>query len=170
MIKSKKLYLKKLTKSDITTKYVNWLNDTNINKYLEARHFTHTLKSQRKYISEIINSKSTLIFGIFTNDNIHIGIIKIGPIDDINKFTEISYLIGDKNFLRKGYSYNSIKICENFIFKKLKILKISAGVYSNNIASIQLLKKLGYKKEFTKKKHLIFNDKRIDVYVFSKFK
>ncbi len=170
MIKSKKLYLKKLTKSDVNIKYINWLNDKEINKYLEARHYKHTLGTQKKYISGITSSKNTIIFGIFTNNNIHIGIIKIGPIDNINKTTDISYLIGDKNYHRKGYSFDSIKVCESFIFNKLKLAKINAGVYCNNIASIKLLKKLGYKKEFTKKKHFVFNNKRIDVLVFSKFK
>ena len=128
MIKSKKLYLKKLINRNVTIKYINWLNDKDTNKYLEARHYKHTLNSQKQYISGITNLKTTTIFGIFTNNNTHIGVIKIGPNDYINKTTEISYFIGDKNYLRKGYSIESIKVCEDYIFKKLKSINVCFSV------------------------------------------
>ena len=170
MIISDKLKIKELKTSDVNKKYVSWLNNKNINKYLEARFTKHTIKSQKKYISIINKSKNDIIFGIFTRQNIHIGNVKIGPINFIHKFTEISYLIGDKKYQRKGYSFEAISLIENYIFNKLKIKKITAGVYSNNFASIKLLKKLGYKKEGVKINQCIFNRRRIDVFSFYKTK
>tara|TARA_B100000989_G_scaffold266683_1_gene220336 strand:+ start:335 stop:850 length:516 start_codon:yes stop_codon:yes gene_type:complete len=170
MIISDKLKIKELKTSDVSKKYVSWLNNKNINKYIEARFTKHTIKSQKKYILALNKSKNDIIFGIFTKQNIHIGNVKIGPINFIHKFTEISYLIGDKKYQRKGYSFEAISLIENYIFNKLKIKKITAGVYSNNFASIKLLKKLGFKKEGVKISQCIFNRRRIDVFSFYKTK
>ena len=170
MIISDKLKIKELKTSDVSKKYVSWLNNKNINKYIEARFTKHTIKSQKKYILALNKSKNDIIFGIFTKQNIHIGNVKVGPINFIHKFTEISYLIGDKKYQRKGYSFEAISLIENYIFNKLKIKKITAGVYSNNFASIKLLKKLGFKKEGVKISQCIFNRRRIDVFSFYKTK
>ena len=49
------------------------------------------------------------------NALIHIGNIKLGPINKYHKYSYISYFIGNKNFLGKGYGKMMIK----------EILKIS---------------------------------------------
>ena len=36
---------------DVTESYVEWLNDSTVNQYLEARHDRHTLDSVTQYVS-----------------------------------------------------------------------------------------------------------------------
>ena len=49
-----------------------------------------------------------------------------------------------------------------------KIKKLNAGCYSNNIASIKLLKKLKFKKEAIFYSHVVYQGKRIKSYSFGK--
>ncbi len=49
ILKSDELILKELTSSDVTQQYIEWLNDFEVNKYLESR-FIHQDEHTVKYI------------------------------------------------------------------------------------------------------------------------
>ena len=108
-----KLTLKKLNpKKDITIKYLNWMNDPEIHKYTEQRYKKHSLADIRKFVVEKNKSKNEFLFGIFIekrNENLHIGNIKLGPINFFHKNAEISYFIGEKKLWGKGYGSLAIK-------------------------------------------------------------
>ena len=54
----------------------------------------------------------------------------------------------------------------NFSFNNLNLEKITAGCYSNNLNSQKLLLKCGFILEGKKKKQVIYQKKRIDVYIY----
>ena len=100
ILKNKNLILKILNKDDYSIKYLNWLKDNEINKYLETRFKTNTKKDIIEFINNNYFSNNSYLFGIFV-DNIalsnHIGNIKIGPLNQHHKYGYVSYFIGDKN-------------------------------------------------------------------------
>ena len=98
LINGKEIYLKRLTPKDVSVQYVSWLNDTNINRFLECRFAEHTYESVKKYIHDIGKEDSNeLIFGIYTSkDSKHIGNIKLGPINKHHLHAAIGLVIGDK--------------------------------------------------------------------------
>ena len=60
--------------------YVNWLNNKGINKYLETEG-GQTINSLKKYLEDVIN-KDIYFWGIHKKINdLHIGNIKIDPIN-----------------------------------------------------------------------------------------
>lgn len=170
LIKKNKIILKRLNISDVNKKYVDWLNDKNINRYTEQRFYKHTLHSTRKYIVEKNLSKNEFLFGIFIfekNFKIHIGNIKIGPINFRHKFTELSYIIGEHNFQNRGFGTEAIKQAIKISKERFKLKKIIAGCYSVNIASKKILLKNNFILEGKFSKKLIFKKKRIDHLIFS---
>ena len=53
MKKTEKVIFKKLNlKKDITSKYQNWMNDPEVNKYTEQDRNKHSLNDIRKFVSE----------------------------------------------------------------------------------------------------------------------
>ena len=113
MIKSEVIILKKLNlKKDISNKYQNWMNDFEVHKYTEQKYIKHSLADIRNFVREKNKSKNEFLYGIFlkkNNLNIHIGNIKLGPINFIHKYAEISYFIGEKELWGKGYTTLAIK-------------------------------------------------------------
>ena len=101
MKKTEKIILKKLNlKKDISKKYLNWMNNLEIHKYTEQKNTKHSLANIRKFVVEKNKSKNEFLYGIFlkkNNLNIHIGIIKLGPIDYRHITSEISDFICEKN-------------------------------------------------------------------------
>ena len=96
----------------------------------------------------MINDKNNYLFAIIENcSNQHIGNIKLGPINFIHSYADISYFIGQKDCWGNGYASEAIRLLTNFGFKKLNLHKIRAGVYASNVASQKTLEKSGYKFE-----------------------
>ena len=171
MKKSQKVILKKLNlKKDITSKYQNWMNDPDVNRFTEQSRNKHFLNDIRKFVREKNKSKKNFLYGIFIkkdNLNMHIGNIKLGPIDFTHKSARISYFIGEKNLWGKGLATIAIKEITKKA-KKKGIKKIRAGLYEVNIGSKKALVKNGFKLEGKLQSEISFKGKRIDLYLFGK--
>jgi [ribosomal protein S5]-alanine N-acetyltransferase len=171
MKKSVKIVLRKLNlKKDISKKYQNWMNDFEVHKYTEQKYIKHSLINIRNFVREKNKSKNEFLYGIFLKRNIfkiHIGNIKLGPINFIHKTGEISYFIGEKELRGKGYTTLAIKEIIK-IAKKMGLKKLKAALYEMNIGSKKVLIKNGFKIEGKFKSELIFKNKRVDHYFFGK--
>ena len=171
MIKSEVIILKKLNlKKDISNKYQNWMNDFEVHKYTEQKYIKHSLADIRNFVREKNKSKNEFLYGIFlkkNNLNIHIGNIKLGPINFIHKYAEISYFIGKKELWGKEYATLAVK--EIIKIAKIKgIKKLKAGLYEMNIGSKKVLMKNGFKIERKLKSEIIYKGKRFNSYWFEK--
>ena len=170
ILKKKNIILRILNKKDYGQEYYNWLKDKQVNKFLETRFIKNTKKTIINFIEENYKSKNSYLFGIYINESnklIHIGNIKIGPINFNHKYANISYFIGDLNFWGKGYASLAVSMITNFAFKKLKLNKCLAGVYASNKGSIKVLKKNGYLKEANFKSQLLNEKKYEDQYIYA---
>ena len=58
----KKIFLRPLTEDDCNKKYLKWLNDLNVNQFLETRWKKQNIKSIKKFVSEINKSNYSYIF------------------------------------------------------------------------------------------------------------
>lgn len=67
----------------------------------------------------------------------HIGNIKIGPINWLNRFTDIRLLIGEKDCWGKGYASEAIGLVVDIAFNKLGLHKLWAGAYDANQGSVK---------------------------------
>ena len=125
--------------------YVGWLNDPEVNKYLESRFFVHTIDSTTQYILDCLNNPLIHKYGIFDRDsNRHIGNIKLSVIDHSAKIGELGILVGEKDYWGKGIATEAITGFTNYGFTKLGLLEIVAGCYQSNIASLKAFQKVGF--------------------------
>lgn len=166
-----KIILKKLNlRKDISKTYLNWMNDLDVHKYTEQRHFKHSLIKIRKFVREKNKSKNEFLYGIFLKKNKfkkHIGNIKLGPTNFIHKTGEISYFIGDKELRGRGYGTLAIKEISK-IAKKMGLKKIKASIYDINIGSKKILEKNNFKLEGKMKSEVIYKSKRFSLCLYGK--
>ena len=165
---SSQLSIKPITDKDITTDYIEWMNDIDITLYTEQKYKKHNFESIKNFIIQTNNSSSNLLYGIFF-ENKHIGNIKLGSINLFHKTADLSYLIGSKKNWGKGIATNSISVISNLAFTDLKLSKISAGVYSNNLASIRVLEKNKFQREGIRLRQYLCNKERVDGLIYGKF-
>ena len=101
-------------------------------------------------------------------DGRHIGKIKIGPVEIRHARSEIGYLIGDRTAWGKGYAAEAIREICRFGFNNLGLIKISAGIYKDNIKSAKTLLKAGFILEATISSNVILEGRRTDSKIFGK--
>ncbi|GLX77636.1 N-acetyltransferase [Thalassotalea insulae] len=153
------IYLQEITLDDISSTYVDWLNDSSINQFLETRFQKQDITSITQFVTNIINSDKEFLFTIrLKKTGHHIGNIKIGPIYFHHGIGDVSLFIGDKNFWGLGFANKAIKLISQYAFEQLKLRKLMAYSYKSNIASIKAFLKAGYLQEGVRKLHYIDNN------------
>ena len=97
----KNYYLKEFTVDDINKDYIEWLNNPEINKYLEAKYTVWDHLNATNYVQSFKNNREKYLFGIYTlEDNKYIG---NGSISSVNYNTYKNGLNGT----RGGQHYNN---------------------------------------------------------------
>lgn len=142
-IESERLIYKRVTLEHISEDYVGWINDFEVNRYLETRG-NYNLDLLKSYIEDQYN-KATYFWAIhLKSSNKHIGNIKIDPINFETKSGEYGILIGDKSNWGKGYASEATIRIINYCFDELGLTKITLGVIEDNTSAVNLYKKLGF--------------------------
>jgi RimJ/RimL family protein N-acetyltransferase len=165
-IDGERIYLKSLVIKNATKEYCRWLNDPEVNKYLETRHAT--IGEIKKYIIEKNKSSNCLFLGIFVKKNKkHIGNVKLEPICFKTHKATFGILIGDKMCWGKGIGTDATKLIIDYGFKKLGLSKIDLGVISENVGAIKAYKKTGFKIDKIVKKSICHGEKMFDAITMS---
>lgn len=160
---SKRLYYYPLDTSFVSKDYVKWMNDEEVNRYLESGG-DYNQDKLKDYLDRV--EKSEILFWaiVIKEADKHIGNIKIDPISKRNKTGEYGILIGDKASWGKGYAKEATQAILDYCFsEKVGLRKITLGVVSDNISALNLYKKLGFEQEGLYKQHAYHDGKWCDV-------
>lgn len=160
-LEGRRIFLKTLGQSHATKEYCGWLNDAEVNKYLETRETT--IAKLKKYIKEKNENPRCLFLGIFFKENNkHIGNIKLEPINFKNLKATIGILIGDKDYWGKGIATEAVMLLIDYGFQKLNLKEINLGVILENKAAIRVYKKVGFRVKSVQKQDVRHNKKLFD--------
>jgi len=147
-IVTQRLVLEVLNAHAVTQTYVDWLTDIAVNQYLESRFETHTVASVKAYVEAVLHSADSLLLGVFVAETqLHIGNVKIGPLNRLHQVAEIGIMIGDKRYWGQGLATEAICAVSAFAFQDLGMRKLEAGCYVENQASRSVFLKSGYQIE-----------------------
>lgn len=141
------LTLKNIFPADVTEKYLSWLKDPRINRYMEFRHTEVNLLKQKHFIEEINASQDSCIFGIFLDHALFVGTIKVGPISSIHLTADLGILIGAVEHHGKGIGTSAIGVLCAEISETLSIRKVNAGVIATNFGSLRAFEKNNFIRE-----------------------
>lgn len=157
-LESKRLIYKRVSTAHITDTYVSWINDNEVNKYLETRG-DYTLDLLKTYIEEQ-HKNETFFWAIHLKDSKkHIGNIKIDPIHFETKTGDYGILMGDKSTWGKGYAKEATLKILDFAFNDIKLSKIKLGVIEDNVNAFKLYEKIGFKIDEIKNDFGVYNNK-----------
>lgn len=162
-----KLSLKSLSPKEVSEEYVGWLNDPEVNQYLEVRHKLHTLATVTEYVASMFESKHSYLFGIYI-ENKHVGNIQLTITSTQYKVGAIGLMIGHKQYWGKGIGRAAIDLITNFAFETLELKKLEAGCYEANLGSLNAFLKCGYVVEGFLQCSIEFEGKRMGVFRMGK--
>lgn len=137
--------LRLLTLADCHPRYTGWLNDPDVNRYLETRFSVQNEQSIREFVAGMASSTDSYLFAIVAlDDGVHVGNLKIGPISTNHSYADVSYFIGDRTRWGKGLATDAIKTSVRIGFDRLKVHRLQAGVYEKNEGSSKALERAGF--------------------------
>jgi len=156
ILRGNRIALSQVLIQDANDRYLSWLNDVEVNRFLETRWTSQTLETVIAHIRKVSSSSTEVLLKIVVaSEGLHIGNIKIGPIDVNNKSAEVSFFIGDKAFWGQGYATEAINLCVDYCFEVLGLHKIQAGCFEKNIGSQKALLNSGFELEGRLRKRIL---------------
>jgi RimJ/RimL family protein N-acetyltransferase len=164
-IVTKRLILRPLAPKDVGDIVEN-LNNINVSRYLSIVPYPYTLKNAKEFVK--IAKKDKYFFAIVLKSSGKLaGTIGLMNVDSYVKRANIGYWLGQK-YWGQGIASEALDAFIEFSFKKLKLLRLQAGVAIENKVSVNILKKTGFKKEGLTRKSLRTKStgKWHDTYVF----
>ena len=156
ILETNRLILEPLSLSHGTEKYLAWLNDPEVYKYLETRG-NQNKDTLRNFIEKQIRGEIAIWAIIIKESGLHIGNIKIDPINWKHGFGEYGILMGDKEQWGKGYAKEASQAVIDYFFEEKKLRKINLGVVKDNISAVKLYEKMEFKTEGLYKSHFTYD-------------
>ncbi|HVP06883.1 MAG TPA: GNAT family protein [Candidatus Acidoferrum sp.] len=148
LLSGRRCYLREVRRSDVGPRYYQWLNDPEVNRYLETRFVPRSLENISEHVARMDSKDDEPFFAICTLDgDEHIGNIKIGPINWRHRYADVSLLIGEKRYWGKGFATDAISLVTLYGFEVLNLNKLKAGCYVENEGSARAFEKCGYRRE-----------------------
>jgi len=167
-----KIYLREVRLSDLTQGYCDWLNDPEVNRYLETRFYIQTLADIKEYWENYQRDADEPWFAICKKDQFggeeHIGNIKLGPISWVHRRAEVS-LVLKKEYWGRGYGSEAINLISRYAFQTLDLHKLTAGIYDLNKGSKRAFENVGFNREALLVNHVFLDGKYEDVILMAKF-
>jgi ribosomal-protein-alanine N-acetyltransferase len=161
---SPRLGLRSLTDTDVTSTYVDWLNDVDVNRYLEIRHEAHDPDGVRQFVASMNDNPRHHLFGIFLRESDrHIGNIKLSRLSERYPIGDVSLLIGARDCWGRGFATEAIRTVTAFGFNEQGLVKLEAGAYAPNIGSIRAFLSAGWQQEGILRSHAMCDDQPVDV-------
>lgn len=150
-----KLNIDILKVDQVTQKYVDWYSDRDVVQYSDNQYRDFSFNGQRSYVANCLENDDLRLYGIF-DDTKHIGNIMLTGLTSFHQRAEVSYVIGDANYRKKGVATFAISRMVEIGKKEFHLQKLYAGVASGNIGSRKALENNGFVLEGIRKRHLRF--------------
>ncbi len=129
----------------ISERYIGWLNDPEVNRFLEVRFVHQTYETVVAYVRSFYGETEKYMWGIYPNGiNDPIGTATLYDIDRNHRRGEIGLMIGEKSYWGKGASDEVMELIARFAFETLGLHRLTGGSYATNYGMNFTFKRLGF--------------------------
>lgn len=147
MIKTERLYITEFTLDMVEAVHLNSLDEDN--RRFNPDEVFETIEDAQDTVGFLMNvyknGDGPLVYPVLLNDGTNIGYVQVVPMNDGNY--EVGYHIA-KAYAGNGYATEAVKAFLPEIMKKLDIKEILGICVAENSASIKVLEKTDFTKEF----------------------
>ena len=167
-LRSARFALRTLLPEDVSQRYVDWLNDPEINRYLEVKT-PQTFESVRAYVAGH-DLRTGFLFGIFDGEKRHIGNISL-IIEERHGLGIVGVTIGERDYWGRNVVQEARQAVIDYAFDELELFKLSGGCKSSNNPAVYNYRRQGWKLDGIRKAHNVDRTgKRVDIVYFCKFR
>jgi len=154
--RGQKIFLRELMHEDIDERYLSWFRDSVVTQFLSARNLTR--QDVIDYIEEGRRNGTYHMLAVCdATSGLHIGNVKIGPIDRANGTSDLVTVIGDRGFWGKGLATEAIALASQLAFDVHGIRKLCGSIISDNVGSIKSYTRGGWHIECVRPRQYLIN-------------
>jgi len=146
------LTLRPFTVADISVRYLSWLVDPEVTRFLEIRHAVQTRETATAFVSAFAGPVEKYMWGIENRETGLIGTTTLYDINRVHGLSELGLLIGDKEFWGHGVSAETVNLVAGFAFDTLNLRRLSGGSYARNHGMNFTYRRLGFTLEGKQRK------------------
>lgn len=162
--------LRLLRAQDVTDDYIAWLNDPEINRYLESRFTIQNRAGVEAFVNKMLDDDRVLFLAIHDLGlGRHVGNIKLGPVDRPHRLGEIGLMIGDRAAWNRGIGTAAIRLVMAIAKHELGLRRLTAGCYASNVGSAKAFEKAGFRVEAVRPAHFLLDGRPEDLILLGAF-
>ena len=168
VIKLGDIALREISVSD-AAEYYNYMKDPQLKMLLCADHIPKSLQESKEelaYWSGLFKLKNSIYWAICNKNDELIGTAGFNHISFKHGRAELSYDLAPK-YWGRGYMRRTIEAILDFAKNEIQLTRVQATVSIDNIRSIKLLERCGFKSEGVLEKYEIVNKKYKDYFIFA---
>jgi len=155
--------LRRLQVEDIDDRFASWFQNQELMQYYRGNPRPMVRQDLIDEFLDFEKDGEVFVYAIVLEDrNLVIGTIKIGPVHNPHRTSDLVVMIGDINFHGKGLAVEAIKLGNYLAFNEHLVRKLHGGMYANNKASIGAYLKAGWVIEGILKDHYLVDDLPMD--------
>lgn len=114
---------------------------------LTGTHATFIMPQIEAYIQRNQAGEDRAAWVICTLDDVVVGEVVINQIDSDNRSANIRIGLYDAQFFGQGYGTEAMRLAVDYGFRKLRLHRISLGVFDFNPRAIRVYEKIGFVRE-----------------------
>lgn len=165
-----RVYLRALEPDDYKTS-IEWRRDNEIWGMVGSTKYFVSEAYEKKWVEDtIFNSRDIKLAVCEVGSNKYIGNVYATDIDQTNRSCTTGVLIGNHDYWSQGYASEAYRLLLDYLFNERNINRVQAYVLENNVASIKMHQKVGYKIEGTLRQSVYKNGKYLDLVILSVLK
>jgi ribosomal-protein-alanine N-acetyltransferase len=140
--------LRPFTEHDINETYLGWLNDAEVNRYLELRLVRQTRESALNYVRSFQGEEEKYMWSIVPAGQTQgVGTTTLAYINPFHQTGEIGLMIGNRDYWGRGASVEALQLLCEFAFERVGLRRLVAGSYAPNRGMNFTFKQLGFSVE-----------------------
>lgn len=159
-----RINLRPLEESDITDEYASWFE--NVDHHLDFFSGSGFTPSREDLLSELrdtVLGSSLALYGVeLVGQGCLIGSVKIGPISQRHRTSDLVALIGDRRYAGKGLGVEAIHEGSRIAFHHHGVRKLHGGMFAANEASIRAYLAAGWHIEGRLRDHYVLDGRPMD--------
>lgn len=133
------------TEKDISPAYINWLNDPDVNRFLEIRFVPQSHETAKAFVTSFYEANEKYMWGIYPKGAEEpIGTATLYGINCRHGSAEVGLMIGEKAHWGSGASVEALDLICEYAFRRLGLRKVTGGTYAVNLGMNFTYKRLGF--------------------------
>jgi RimJ/RimL family protein N-acetyltransferase len=142
----KRCYLRVPEEGDVDSNWYEWFSDPTVTKYLTDHFWPNTKEEQLRFVRRLVGDKNRLVLLVCSLDSVSpIGVVSLGQINFAHRYASFSFVVPPSLNGSAQITFEASKLLLDAAFFKMNLLNIRTFTASENMASIQMQKLLGFK-------------------------